>query len=269
MGDYLVIKCGGSVLENLPKSFYTNLVELHQQGTCKPVIVHGGGPLISSLLTKLNIETTFVDGLRVTSKEVLDVVEMVLSGSVNKKIVENLQKAGGSAYGISGVDGGLIQAEPTDHTMKLGFVGDVIHVKTELIDQILGQNHIPVISPIGMDGSGQKYNINGDIAASAVAKALGAKLCFISDIPGIYVEENGVQTTIHELSKREAEDLIEQEVITGGMIPKVRAAIDGLTHNVQQVVILNGMETNSIHQYLAGNKIGTKMIADKEMHQHV
>ncbi|ADU32430.1 acetylglutamate kinase [Evansella cellulosilytica] len=264
--NYLVIKCGGSVLERLPQSFYKNIAELHQKGICKPVIVHGGGPLISSLLTKLGVNTTFEDGLRVTTKEVLNVVEMVLSGSVNKQIVESLQKVGGNAYGISGVDGALLQAAPTTSAEKLGFVGEVVQVKTKLIDQILDQDFIPVISPVGIDREGQKYNINGDVAASAVAQALGAKLCFISDIPGIYAEKNGVTKTFHELSQSEAESLIEQEVITGGMIPKVRAAIDGLTHNVDQVVILNGMETNSITHFLEGKKIGTKMIADREMY---
>ncbi|MCD8509898.1 MAG: acetylglutamate kinase [Bacillus sp. (in: Bacteria)] len=267
--NYLVVKCGGSVLEKLPASFYKNLVELQQSGKWQPIIVHGGGPLISKLLKKLGVETTFVDGLRVTSKEVLHIVEMVLSGSVNKQIVQNIQKAGGSAYGISGVDGALISAKPANGSMKLGYVGEVTHVKTELIEQILENCHIPVISPIGIDTNGQIYNINGDVAASAVAKALGAKLCFISDIPGIYVEEKGVQTTLHELTKTEAESLIHKKVITGGMIPKVKAAIDGLAHNVQQVVILNGMEANSLHQFLAGEKIGTKMLADKEVHPHV
>ncbi|MDG5787490.1 acetylglutamate kinase [Evansella sp. AB-P1] len=264
--NYLVIKCGGSVMERLPQSFYKNIVELHQGGQWQPIIVHGGGPLISSLLTKLGVETSFVNGLRVTTKEVLDVVEMVLSGSVNKKIVENLQKVGGNAYGISGVDGELIQAKPASNAEKLGFVGEVINVKTELIDQILVQKQIPVISPVGIGPKGQKFNINGDVAASAVAQALGAKLCFISDIPGIYCEKDGVTKTFHELSHSQAEELIEKEVITGGMIPKVRAAIDGLTHNVEQVVILNGMETNSIGQFLEGKNIGTKMIADKEIH---
>ncbi|MFA9556334.1 acetylglutamate kinase [Evansella sp. AB-rgal1] len=259
--SYLVIKCGGSVLERLPQTFYNNIVELYKSGVCKPVIVHGGGPLISSLLTKIGVETKFVDGLRVTTMEVLDVVEMVLSGSVNKKIVERLQKVGGSAYGISGVDGGLLQAKPSQNAEQLGFVGEVVHVKSELIDAIFEQGQIPVISPVAIDENGQKYNINGDVAASAVAQALGAKLCFISDIPGIYAEENGETKTFHELTEKQVESLIEQKVITGGMIPKVKAAIDGLTHNVEEVVILNGMTVNSLTHFLQGKSIGTKIIA--------
>ncbi|SDZ23283.1 acetylglutamate kinase [Evansella caseinilytica] len=261
--NYLVIKCGGSVLEQLPAAFYKNLVHLQQTGQCQPVIVHGGGPLISSLLKKLGVETTFVNGLRVTTEEVLHIVEMVLSGSVNKQLVGHIRKAGGDAYGISGVDGGLLQARAVDTSVPLGFVGEVIGVKKEYIDHLLELGLIPVISPLGIDEYGQKYNINGDVAASAVAQALGAKLCFISDIPGVFVEKNGVKTTLHELSKAEAEKLIDDQIITGGMIPKVRAAIDGLTHNVQEAVILNGLEENSLSDYLNGKTIGTKLMASE------
>ena len=265
--NYIVIKTGGSVLEKLPNSFYKNLVKIQKEGQYQPVIVHGGGPLISTLLTKLGIEPDFIDGLRVTSAEVLQVVEMVLSGSVNKDIVSRLQLAGGEAYGISGVDGKLMEAESVAEKEELGLVGQVVKVKKELIEEIIAQGQIPVISPVSVTKDGQKLNVNGDVAASAVAKALGGRLVFISDIPGIYVKENGQEKIFHELYAREAEELISQGVITGGMIPKVRAAIDGLTHNVKQVIILNGLEENSLNKYLADEKIGSKIMAN-EVNEH-
>lgn len=250
------------MLEKLPYSFYKNLVNIQKEGKYQPVIVHGGGPLISTLLSKLGIEPDFIDGLRVTSEEVLHVVEMVLSGSVNKDIVSRLHLAGGEAYGISGIDGKLMEAERMAGKEELGLVGEVVKVKKELIEEIIAQGQIPVISPVSVSKDGQKLNVNGDVAASAVAKALQARLVFISDIPGIYVKKDDEVETLHELYETEAEELISQGVITGGMIPKVRAAIDGLTHNVKQVIILNGLEENSLNRYLAGEEIGTKIIAN-------
>jgi acetylglutamate kinase len=264
---YCVIKCGGSVLENLPQSFFEDIVHLYKSGKVKPVIVHGGGPLISSLLTEMGIKTKFVDGLRVTTEEVLDIVEMVLSGTVNKRIVRKLIEAKGQAYGISGVDGLLLKAEQSKES-QLGYVGEVTDVNKTMIEQILNQGYIPVISPLGIDEYGQRYNINGDVAASAVAKALGASLCMISDIPGIYTEENGEKVTLKEITKLEIEQMIQNGFITGGMIPKVKAAIDGLVHEVPEVVILNGMENHSLLDYAAGKETGTKIVLRKE-HEHV
>ncbi|MDR6999008.1 acetylglutamate kinase [Neobacillus niacini] len=262
---YLVIKCGGSVLENLPRSFYEDIVKIHQAGEWTPIIVHGGGPLITGLLKNLNVETTFVNGLRVTSLQVLDVVEMVLSGSVNKQVVRNLIEAGGNAYGISGVDGCLLKAKPAENSEVIGFVGEVVEVNKPLIENIIQQGYIPVISPIGIDDNGQRYNINGDIAASAVAKALEANLCFISDIPGILIEMNGEKKKLDLVSKAAVENLIENKTIYGGMIPKVTAAIDGLVHNIPEVAILNGFEKNSLIDYINGKKIGTKIVLEEEI----
>lgn len=261
---YLVIKCGGSVLDNLPDSFYENIVQLAQSGQWKPVIVHGGGPLISSLLKKLNIETRFVDGLRVTTDEVLDIVEMVLSGSVNKQIVRKLIQAGGKAIGVSGVDGEILLSQPTKKADVLGLVGEVVRVNRAQIESISSQGYIPVISPIGIDKEGQRYNINGDVAASAVAQSLEAKLCLISDIPGIYVEKNNQKVVLKEITKSVVEKLIEDKVICGGMIPKVNAAMDGLAHDVPEVVILNGLEEHSLIHFCQGKEVGTKLVVDKE-----
>lgn len=262
---YLVIKCGGSVLDNLPRSFYEDVVKMHQTGEWTPVIVHGGGPLITSLLKSLNVQTQFVNGLRVTNHEVLDVVEMVLSGSVNKQVVRNLIEVGGNALGLSGVDGNLLVAEPTNDSQVLGFVGEVVEVNQSVIEGIIQQGYIPVISPIGIDASGQRYNINGDIAASAIAKALGANLCFISDIPGILVEKDGAKHKLDKVSKAIIEEMIENQTIFGGMIPKVKAAIDGLVHNIPEVGIINGFEKNSLIDYTNGKKIGTKIVLEEEI----
>lgn len=261
---YVVIKCGGSVMEQLPPSFFENVVHLFQRYEIKPIIVHGGGPLISSLLKKLGIETQFVNGLRVTTEEVLDVVEMVLSGSVNKQIVRRLMEVNGMAYGVSGVDGMLLKSEPVSESDKVGLVGEVVEVNTSLINHLIQQGFIPVISPIGIDEQGQRYNINGDVAASAIAKALGASLCMISDIPGIYKEQNGERLIYKKMTKVEIEQLIEEGMITGGMIPKVKAAIDGLVHEVPEVVILNGMEQDSLITFAEGKEIGTKIVLGEE-----
>jgi acetylglutamate kinase len=260
---YLVIKCGGSVFEALPASFYSDIVELQKSGQWQPVLVHGGGPLINSLLKKLNVQTHFVNGLRVTTEEMLDIVEMVLSGSVNKQVVRKLVQAGGKAYGISGVDGGLLQATQVDP--KLGFVGEVTSVEASLLTNICEQGYIPVVSPIGVNQYGQRYNINGDVAASAVAKALEAKLCLISDIPGIMVQNGNEKAVLKIVTKTEVEKLIEDEVITGGMIPKVKAAIDGLVHRVPEVAIINGLEPNSLLDFCSGKEVGTKLVLDKEV----
>jgi acetylglutamate kinase len=261
--NYIVIKCGGSVLENLPKSFYEDVISLHQTGEWTPIIVHGGGPLINKLLKNLNVETTFVNGLRVTNHEVLDIVEMVLSGTVNKQVVRHIIEAGGSSLGVSGVDGSLLKAKPT--SKELGFVGEVVEVNTSIIESIVDQGHIPVVSPIGIGADGQRYNINGDVAASAVAKALGANLCFISDIPGILVENNGEKSKIDLVTKAEVEELIENKTIYGGMIPKVKAAIDGLVHKIPMVGIIDGFEKNSLVEYVNGKNIGTKIVLDEEI----
>ena len=155
MMTYLVIKCGGSVLDNIHPSLYENIVKIQNQGI-QPVVVHGGGPTISNLLNKLNIKTKFVDGLRVTDEKVLNIAEMVLSGSMNKAIVRNLQIAGGKAIGVSGIDGKLLVASPLQSNHKLGYVGKVDEVNVEFLQCLIDSKLIPVISPIAIDGKGQR-----------------------------------------------------------------------------------------------------------------
>lgn len=260
----LIIKCGGSVYEKLPTSFYEDIVTLQKSGQYQPIIVHGGGPYITTTLKKHGVNTSFHEGLRVTSSEVLDIVEMVLSGTVNKQIVASLKKAKGNAFGLSGVDGQLVKAAPISANNPLGFVGEVKSVQTDIVDHLIKQRYIPVISPLGIDDDGQKYNINGDIAAAAIAQELNANLCFISDIPGIQVEEAGVTTVLKTASHQQIERMIAEEKIKGGMLPKVNAALDSLKNGVSEAIILNGLDPNSLLDYVNGREVGTKITLDKE-----
>ncbi|WP_163538514.1 acetylglutamate kinase [Gracilibacillus sp. YIM 98692] len=263
--NYVVIKCGGSVFEQLPPSFYQNIVDIQKQGEWQPIIVHGGGPLISQLLEQVNVQTTFVNGLRVTTNEVLDVVEMALSGAMNKQIVRHITQSDGAAFGVSGIDGKLLEAVPVEDSDKLGFVGDVKKVNTDIITSIAEQGSVPVISPIGIDAKGQRYNINADMAASAVAQALEAKLCFISDIPGIYQERDGKKEVYHQLNEERIQQLMDEEVIFGGMIPKVQSALHALHQNVLEVSIVNGTDENGLWHFMQGKEVGTRITLDKEM----
>ncbi|MBM7644549.1 acetylglutamate kinase [Scopulibacillus daqui] len=262
--NFLVIKCGGSVVEKLPDRFYENIADIQKSGKWLPVIVHGGGPLISSFLNKLNIETSFRHGLRVTTEEVLDAAEIVLSGLVNKQIVRKLSMAKGKAFGMSGADGHLLTAVPVDDSGNLGFVGKIGGVKSEWLIQIIKEGYIPVISPISLDAKGQRYNINADAAASAIAQALKAHLCFISDIPGIWIEEDGKKKVLNKVTQQEVVDMIAEKKIAGGMIPKVQAAIESLLEGVPEVVILNGFDDKSLLDYTNNGRAGTKIILEGE-----
>ncbi|WP_416150534.1 acetylglutamate kinase [Salipaludibacillus sp. HK11] len=262
--DIIVLKLGGSVLEKLPDSFYKTLVQLKQDKVCQPIVVHGGGPEITKALNKWTVESTFVDGLRMTTNEVLEVVEMVLSGSLNKRIVAHVQRSGGTAIGLSGVDGSLLNASPVD--AKLGYVGKVESVNTDLLQTLFHHGSIPIISPIGIDQQGQKYNINADMAAAAIAIALNAKLAFISDIPGVIEEKEGNSFVHPQLTKPQIESLIQREVITGGMIPKIQSALSVLEAGVDEAVILNGCEPKDLLNYIQGKQAGTKVIHEEGYH---
>lgn len=256
MKKIIVIKLGGSVMDALPPSFYDNIKTLQDSADWTPVIVHGGGPLITKLSTALELKTTFIDGLRVTDEAVLDVVEMALSGSANKKIVQHLIKAQAKAVGISGVDGLLLQACPMADN-RLGLVGKIEQVNHTLIQNLIKDGYIPVISPVGIDKTGQRYNINGDTAAAAIASSLSAHLCFISDISGIYIQKDGQKQVLDTLTKADVEQMIATGDISGGMIPKVKAALDGLSHHVAKVAIVNGVDKDSLLSYCKGESIGT------------
>lgn len=266
--NILVLKMGGSVLSQLSDDFYKMIVDLKEEKICQPVIVHGGGPEINEALEKLQVESTFKEGLRVTTKEVLHVAEMVMSGSINKKIVSNLQKAGGTAIGMSGVDCSLLTVVPAKPDGSLGFVGKVTKVNTEWLHLIVENGGIPVISPISLDESGQRYNVNGDMAAAAVAQALCAKLVLVSDIPGVIEKKEGKKFVHSQLTEEEIELKIEEGIIYGGMIPKVRSALKSLTGGVEESVILNGLAPEDLRKYVQGKGAGTKVIIKKEV-EHV
>ncbi|RKQ18867.1 acetylglutamate kinase [Oceanobacillus bengalensis] len=262
----VILKVGGSVLAKLPKNFYRTVVALKNANICDPIIVHGGGPEINQVLTKSHVESTFVEGLRVTTKEILHVAEMVMSGSINKQVVTNLKKAGGEAVGLSGVDGSLLEATPVDSSGNLGFVGRVSKVNESLLTLIMKQGMIPVISPIGMDDSGQHYNINGDMAASAVASALKGKLVFVSDIPGVMEIVDGNPIVHKKLAEQEIYKMIDSGVIYGGMIPKVRSAMNALSAGVEESMIINGLTPTDLKEYLEGNEVGTKITTGEVRH---
>ncbi|WP_102347358.1 acetylglutamate kinase [Bacillus sp. Marseille-P3661] len=254
MEDIVLIKCGGSTLENLSDDFFQSIAELMETGK-KPVIVHGGGPEIKKTLSDLNVESEFVDGLRKTTEEVLDVVEMVLAGRVNKDVVTNMQRNGVKAIGLSGVDGELLKVKAIDID-KLGYVGEVINVNSALIHDLLTLNYVPVIAPIGIDNDYKKFNINADTAAGAIAKSLAAnQLLFVTDVPGILKDGE----LIPVLTAQEVLSLIEDGTIYGGMIPKVKSALDSLTGNLQEIIIVDGKSSKIVNN---GQIIGTKIIKE-------
>jgi acetylglutamate kinase len=253
-----VIKCGGSTLAALPDAFFLDMRSLQQEGAI-PVIVHGGGPAISDTLARLGIETEFVQGLRKTNEAVLDVVEMVLAGQINKEIVRRIQRSGAKALGLSGVDGHLIHAQPVANADEVGLVGEVISVNAALIEGIVAMGYIPVIAPIGLgEDGGQRYNINADTAAGAVASYLGVeRMIVVTDVPGIMNADKIVLPTV---TVQQIEAMIASGEIYGGMIPKVRAAIQCIQGRVQEVVIVDGSEPGVLSRVLHGDDIGTRII---------
>lgn len=256
-----VIKCGGSTLAALPDGFFNDMRNLQQSGTV-PVIVHGGGPAISETLAKLGIETEFVQGLRKTNEAVLDVVEMVLAGQINKEIVRKIQRSGAKAVGLSGVDGHLIHAQPVANAAEVGLVGEVTAINAALIEGIIAMGYIPVIAPIGLgeDGS-QRYNINADTAAGAVASFLGVeRMIVVTDVPGILKTIDGEKRVLPTVTIQEIETMITTGEIYGGMIPKVRAAMQCIQGRVSEVVIVDGLEPEVLSRVLQGSRIGTRIV---------
>ncbi|GIQ65980.1 acetylglutamate kinase [Paenibacillus cisolokensis] len=260
MEQRFVMKCGGSTLAALPDSFFAELRDLQQSGV-RPVIVHGGGPAISETLAKLGIETEFVNGLRKTSDAVLDVVEMVLAGRINKEIVRRIQQSGARALGLSGVDGKLIGARPVANSAEIGFVGDVTDVNAAIVEGIMAMGYIPVIAPIGIDDTGQRYNINADTAAGAVASHLGVeRMIVVTDVPGILKTVDGEQRVLPSVTVADIEAMIENGEIYGGMIPKVRAAIQCIQGRVREVVIVKGGDPGVLRRAVLEGGVGTRIV---------
>ena len=245
-GKIVVIKYGGNAMinEQLKQQVMEDIALLWLIGV-KVVLVHGGGPEISETMQKLGKQAEFVDGLRVTDQETVDIVQMVLAGSINKTLVNLLQMNGGKAMGISGMDGRLIEAKIKDE--RLGYVGDVVHVNIEPVTDLLEKGYIPVISTIGCDRDGNTYNINGDTAAAHIAGALGAeRLIMLTDIAGILRDRNDPASLIPAITIDEARQLRTDGVISGGMIPKVECCIDAIHRGVKNAIIMDGRIPHSI-----------------------
>ncbi len=245
-GEVIVVKYGGNAMinENLKEQVMEDIVLLWLIGV-KVVLVHGGGPEISETMAKLGKKAEFIDGLRVTDKETVDIVQMVLAGKINKTLVNLLEKKGGKAMGISGMDGGLIEATMKDP--RLGYVGKITKVNIEAVEDLLEKDYIPVISTIGYDKEGNVYNINGDTAAAFIAGALNAKrLIMMTDIAGVLKDKDDPSTLIPEISVAEAKELYKNGIISGGMIPKVDCCIEAIEHGVKKVIIMDGRVPHAI-----------------------
>ena len=239
-GQIVVVKYGGNAMveEALARQFAEDVVLLQRVGA-KPVIVHGGGPQIGELLARLGKESVFHDGLRVTDAETLEVARMVLEGKINSEIVAGINVHGPLAVGLSGGDASLIQASARNPA--LGFVGDVAAVNPSIVERLLAEDLIPVISTIGTDAAGQAYNINADTGAGAVAEALGAhKVIYLTDVEGLRLDADDPSTLVSEITTADLQHLVDDGVMTGGMIPKIAACIHAVEHGVGSAHILDG-----------------------------
>lgn len=264
-GKIVVVKYGGNAMvsEQLRQQVMEDMVLLWLVGV-KVVLVHGGGPEITDMMNRLGKKPKFIDGLRVTDQETVDIAQMVLAGKVNKTLVKLLEVKGGKAMGISGMDGGLIEARMRNP--DLGFVGSITGVNIEPVMDLLEKGYIPVISTLGCDSEGNTYNINGDTAAACIAGALHAeRLIMMTDIAGVLKDKEDPTTLIREMTISEAVKLFEEKVIVGGMIPKVECCIDAIHRGVERVIIMDGRVPHSIlMEILTDEGAGTMVTADPE-----
>lgn len=252
-GRRVVIKYGGNAMavRELKDAIMQDIVLMKYVGI-KPVIVHGGGPAINSMLDRVGKKTRFVNGLRITDRQTMEIVEMVLAGGINKEIVTLINRHGGMAVGICGKDGGFIKARKmlvqVDGNIKdIGMVGEVEEIDTRIIDVLTDRGFIPVVAPVGVGPNGESYNINADYVAASLAVALKAdKLVFLTDVEGVMDAKSKGRQLISRLSKDKAEHLIQEGVITGGMIPKVQCCLEALQKGVQRVHIINGTVKHSL-----------------------
>ena len=267
-GSTIVIKYGGNAMahDDLKRAFARDVILMKVVGM-NPIVVHGGGPQIEELLGRLNIDTRFVGGMRVTNKETMDVVQMVLGGLVNKEIVSLINDNGGMAVGVTGKDGNLIRARRMELTetnessavsesIDIGQVGEVESINHALLESLMDRDFIPVVAPIGVGQNGESLNINADLVASGIAQHIGAeKLVLITNTPGIL---DGNNDTIASLSRKKAALLISQGVIEGGMLPKVRCALDAVEGGVQSAHIIDGRVPHALLlEVLTDSGIGT------------
>ena len=261
----VVVKYGGNAMidENLKTQVMEDIVLLWLIGV-KIVLVHGGGPEISDLMNRLGKKAEFVNGLRVTDKETVDIVQMVLAGKVNKTLVNLLEMKGGKAMGISGMDGMLIEAEMKDE--RLGYVGEIKKIHIQPVTDLLEKGYIPVISTVGCDRQGNTYNINGDTAAAYIAGALNAeRLIMMTDIAGLLRDKDDPTTLIPDITVDEAKGLYDEGVISGGMIPKVNCCIEAIERGVQNVIIMDGRIPHSIlMEILTDEGAGTMVMKERK-----
>ena len=245
-GKIVVVKYGGNAMvnEQLKQQVMEDIVLLRLIGV-KVVLVHGGGPEINDLMDRLGKKPEFIDGLRVTDRETVDIVQMVLAGKVNKTLVNLLEMKGGHAIGLSGMDDYLIEAKVKDP--RLGYVGEITSVNIASVTDLLEKGYIPVISTLGCDREGNTYNLNGDTAAAYIAGALGAeRLIMMTDVAGILQDRNDPSTLIPEISVQETASLFEKGIIAGGMVPKVQCCVDAIRRGVKNVVIMDGRVPHAI-----------------------
>ena len=262
-GKIVVIKYGGNAMinEHLKEQVMEDIVLLWLVGV-KVVLVHGGGPEINDLMERLGKKAQFVDGLRVTDKETVDIVQMVLAGKVNKTLVNLLETKGGKAMGISGMDGKLIECKMKDE--RLGYVGAITGINIEPVNDLLEKGYIPVVSTIGCDADGNAYNINGDTAAAYIAGALGdERLIMMTDIAGILKDKDDPSSLIPHITIKEAETLFKSGVISGGMIPKVDCCIEAIREGVKNVVIMDGRVPHSILMEILTDEGAGTMVSEK------
>ena len=260
-GKVVVVKYGGNAMinEDLKDSVMRDIVLLSLIGV-KVVLVHGGGPEITDMLGKIGKESKFVDGLRVTDRETVDVVQMVLAGKINKSLVNLIQLKGGNAMGLSGLDGHMIEATMKDE--KWGYVGEITKVNVQPIHDVLEKGYIPVVSTVGCDNEGHIYNINADTAAAKIAGELGAEaLISMTDISGILRDKNDPETLIPVIKVSEAPELVKDGTINGGMIPKVECCINAIHWGVRKVFIIDGRIPHAILiETLTNEGIGTMFV---------
>lgn len=249
----VVIKYGGAAMvdEKVRDEFMKDVALMKYVGI-HPIIVHGGGPEINTMLKRVNKETQFIEGNRVSDAETVEIAEMVLSAKINKSIVADLNKQGAKAVGLSGKDGGMITArkkyiEKDGEKIDIGFVGEIETINRELIDILVSQDYIPVISSIGMGENGETFNINADYVAGEIAAAVDAyRLIFLTDVNGVYRDFEDKSSLIPDMSVATAQGYIDSGVISGGMIPKVNTCLEAIERGVHHVIILNGQIRHSI-----------------------
>ncbi len=262
----IVVKYGGNAMINdeLKEAVMGDIVLLSLIGI-KVVLVHGGGPEITEMLTKINKKSEFIDGLRVTDKETVDVVQMVLAGKINKNLVNLLQNKGGKAIGLSGIDGHMLQCEKLDDVH--GYVGEITSVDVTPILDCLEKGYIPVISTVGFDDEGNTYNINADTAVARIAGELKAEsLISMTDVDGILRDKNDPSTLIPEINVSEAPQLMREGIISGGMIPKVNCCIEAIRRGVHKVFIIDGRIPHSILiEVLTDAGIGTMFVGGSKI----